>query len=127
MACQKAGRGPLAEDRPSRILFVMRPASESPMIPDDQLTLEQRGDGSIVVRVRSESADGGRLPDAVFSFRCGDPQYAYWLGRLQGAEGPHAGTPPPGIRQTPGDATTGAGSHPGQPVSRRRGNSQSAR
>jgi hypothetical protein len=28
------------------------------------------------------------LPDAVFSFRCGDPQYAYWLARLQaGADG----------------------------------------
>jgi hypothetical protein len=33
---------------------------------------------TLVVRVRSE---GGRLPDAVFSFRCGDPQYAYWLAR----------------------------------------------
>jgi hypothetical protein len=27
--------------------------------------------------------EGSRLPDAVFSFRCGDPQYAYWLDRLQ--------------------------------------------
>ena len=27
-----------------------------------------------------------RLPDAVFSFRCGDPQYAYWLARLRGLE-----------------------------------------
>ena len=48
-------------------------------IPADRLSIEQRKDGTVVVRVRSE---GGRLPDAVFSFRCGDPQHAYWLSRL---------------------------------------------
>jgi len=63
----------------------MRSASESAMIPDERLCVEQRGDGTIVVRVRSDGPDGGRLPDAVFSFRCGDPQYAYWLERLQAA------------------------------------------
>jgi len=63
----------------------MRPASESATIPDERLCVEQRGDGTIVVRVRSDGPDGGRLPDAVFSFRCGDPQYAYWLERLQSA------------------------------------------
>jgi hypothetical protein len=38
----------------------------------------------VVVRVRSEAVVTGveRVPDAVFSFRCGDPQYAYWLGRF---------------------------------------------
>lgn len=51
-------------------------------IPDDQLSIEKRADGSIVVRVRSEGPEQSRLPDAVFSFRCGDPQYAYWQGRL---------------------------------------------
>ncbi|NDC64228.1 MAG: hypothetical protein EBZ59_09660 [Planctomycetia bacterium] len=56
-------------------------------IPDDRLTVEQRGDGAVVVRVRSDGPEASRLPDAVFSFRCGDPQYAYWLSRL-------GGTPP---------------------------------
>jgi hypothetical protein len=26
----------------------------------------------------------------VFSFRCGDPQYAYWLKRLQASSNGHA-------------------------------------
>jgi hypothetical protein len=46
------------------------------------VTIEKRSDGAIVVRVRSEGPEESRLPDAVFSFRNGDPQYAYWLGRL---------------------------------------------
>jgi hypothetical protein len=33
--------------------------------------------------VHSEDHRGDRLPDARFSFRCGDPQYAYWMSRLQ--------------------------------------------
>jgi hypothetical protein len=53
--------------------------THSDAIPADRLSIEQRKDGTLVVRVRSE---GERLPDAVFSFRCGDPQYAYWLNRL---------------------------------------------
>jgi hypothetical protein len=59
--------------------------SDPARIPDDRLTVEKRADGAIVVRVRSAGPDGERLPDAVFSFRCGDPQYAYWLSRLQSA------------------------------------------
>jgi len=54
--------------------------SDTVVIPDSRLVIEKRGDGTIVVRVRSED---GRLPDAVFSFRCGDPQYAYWNRRLE--------------------------------------------
>jgi hypothetical protein len=60
----------------------MPPPPETPRIPDHRVTIEKRGDGAIVVRVRSEGPDESRLPDAVFSFRNGDPQYAYWLGRL---------------------------------------------
>jgi hypothetical protein len=60
---------------------------EASRIPDHRVTIEQRSDGAIVVRVRSEGPDESRLPDAVFSFRNGDPQYAYWLGRL-GASAP---------------------------------------
>ena len=56
---------------------------ETAAIPDDRLTVEKRDDGAIVVRVRSAGDDQNRLPDAVFSFRCGDPQYAYWLARCQ--------------------------------------------
>ncbi|MFM8284002.1 MAG: hypothetical protein ACKOCW_10660 [Planctomycetaceae bacterium] len=48
--------------------------------PADRLSVERRGD-AIVVRVRSEGRGEDRLPDAVFSFRCGDPQYAYWESR----------------------------------------------
>jgi hypothetical protein len=52
-------------------------------IPDERLSIEKRGDGALVVRVQSEGPADSRLPDAVFSFRCGDPQYTYWLGRLR--------------------------------------------
>ncbi len=55
---------------------------DSSPLPEHRLSIEKRGDGAVVVRVRSEGPEGGRLPDAVFSFRNGDPQYAYWLGRL---------------------------------------------
>jgi hypothetical protein len=60
----------------------MRSPHEPAAIPDDRLSLEQRSDGAVVVRVRSDDTGAERLPDAVFSFRCGDPQYAYWLQRL---------------------------------------------
>ena len=59
------------------------PSKAEPIpIPDERLTIEKRSDGAVVVRVQSEGPEGSRLPDAVFSFRCGDPQYAYWLGRF---------------------------------------------
>ena len=51
-------------------------------IPDERLTIEKRSDGGIVVRVQSAGPEASRLPDAVFSFRCGDPQYSYWFSRL---------------------------------------------
>ena len=64
------------------LLAVIMPTQTEPStIPDERLTIEQRADGAIVVRVRSAGDDRDRLPDAVFSFRCGDPQYAYWLAR----------------------------------------------
>jgi hypothetical protein len=50
-------------------------------IQEEQVRIEQRSDGAIVVRVRSSGEGDARLPDAVFAFRCGDPQYAYWLQR----------------------------------------------
>ena len=57
--------------------------SQPAKIPDERLSIEQRKDGTLVVRVQSERHGRDRLPDAKFSFRCGDPQYAYWLGRLK--------------------------------------------
>lgn len=65
--------------------------SDSSSIPDHRLSIEQRGDGAIVVRVSSEGPEATRLPDAVFSFRDGDPQYAFWLARLKSA--PPTGKP----------------------------------
>ena len=56
-------------------------------IPDEQLSVEMRSDGAVIVRVRSTGPERDRLPDAVFSFRCGDPQYAYWLRRLGDTSG----------------------------------------
>ena len=40
--------------------------------------MEVRQDGALLVRVHSIDRSGQRLPDAVFSFRPGDPQYEYW-------------------------------------------------
>ena len=60
----------------------MARTTDTATIPDERISIEKRSDGAIVVRVRSEGPEGSRLPDAVFSFRCGDPQYAYWQGRL---------------------------------------------
>jgi hypothetical protein len=46
--------------------------------------LERRHDGAILVRVPSQriDSDGTRLPDAVFSFRDGDPQFNIWSQRF---------------------------------------------
>lgn len=40
--------------------------------------VEQRGDGAVLVRMHSRDSRGQPLPDAVFTFRRGDPQYEYW-------------------------------------------------
>jgi hypothetical protein len=48
-------------------------------MPPENCTLERRADGAVIVRVHSSRrAAEGALPDAVFSFRAGDPQYDYW-------------------------------------------------
>lgn len=43
--------------------------------------VERRGDGALLVRVTCQSRYGEGLPDAVFTFRSGDPQYGYWEAR----------------------------------------------
>jgi hypothetical protein len=45
--------------------------------------IRRRGDGAVVVQVPSRETDGDRLPDAVFAFRAGDPQYVVWEQRLR--------------------------------------------
>jgi hypothetical protein len=44
--------------------------------------VERRDDATVLVRVHSESRHGRPLPDAVFAFRYGDPQYDYWASQL---------------------------------------------
>lgn len=45
--------------------------------------VERRKDGAVIVRVHSAQPDGEPLPDAVFAFRLGDPQYGFWEQVLQ--------------------------------------------
>ncbi len=51
----------------------------------DACEVERYGDGTVLVRVHSSDRNGRRLPDAVFTFRLGDPQYAYWAARAEPA------------------------------------------
>ncbi len=48
--------------------------------------LERRPDGAVLVRVRSRANNGHTLPEAVFAFRAGDPQYHYWDQQLRSRE-----------------------------------------
>ena len=47
-----------------------------------QWKIERRANGVLIVRVPSENRNGEALPDAVFSFRAGDPQYQLWEQRF---------------------------------------------
>jgi hypothetical protein len=49
----------------------------------DNCTLDRRADGAVIVRVHSQRKAEAALPDAVFSFRAGDPQYDYWERQLR--------------------------------------------
>lgn len=50
---------------------------------DGRTVLIERGpNGTILVRVPSRSIGGYQPPDAVFTFRCGDPQFEYWMTQL---------------------------------------------
>ena len=51
---------------------------------ENRCDVERRGDGSILVRVHSSAVNGRQLPDAVFTFREGDPQWTYWNDRAEG-------------------------------------------
>jgi hypothetical protein len=47
-------------------------------IQPESWDIERRNDGALLVRVHSRKREGRQLPDAVFTFRLGDPQYGYW-------------------------------------------------
>jgi hypothetical protein len=55
------------------------------MVPDCW-DVEPQDDGTVLVRVHSTDRSGSPLPDAVFSFRRGDPQYEYWAEQLRRRE-----------------------------------------
>jgi hypothetical protein len=44
----------------------------------DSWDIQRRDDGAVLVRVHSCDRQGQQLPDAVFAFRLGDPQFDYW-------------------------------------------------
>jgi len=72
-----------------RVIFVA--ACDTPIDPNS-LSVQRRGDGAVLVRVRSKDRPGGRLPDAVFTFWLGDPQYEYWESQLgAGPTPPYSG------------------------------------
>jgi hypothetical protein len=52
--------------------------------------VERQNDTVVLVRVHSCNRQGSPLPDAVFTFRQGDPQYEFWkeqwLDRMQAQE-----------------------------------------
>jgi hypothetical protein len=48
--------------------------------------VERRQDGAVLVRVHSRVVNGCALPDAVFAFRSGDPQFAFWDEQLRHGE-----------------------------------------
>jgi hypothetical protein len=56
--------------------------------------LERRADGAVLVRVPSRVVNGRALPDAVFAFRAGDPQYAFWDAQLRNRNVLAAPSPP---------------------------------
>lgn len=45
---------------------------------DPEWLIERRADGVLIVRMLSRRDCANPLPDAVFTFRVGDPQYDYW-------------------------------------------------
>jgi hypothetical protein len=45
---------------------------------DPEYLIERRPNGVLIVRIPSKRDCANPLPDAVFTFRVGDPQYDYW-------------------------------------------------
>jgi hypothetical protein len=64
--------------------------ADRPDLQDMALEIKRRNDGVLLVRVPSTGRGGNLLPDAVFSFRSGDPQYSFWAELLAQQEAAHA-------------------------------------
>jgi hypothetical protein len=63
------------------------PIADRSIVPDiPPCDIERRVDGAVVVRVHSRATGGRALPDAVFAFRAGDPQYTFWEQQLRQRE-----------------------------------------
>ena len=56
--------------------------ADRPDLEELALEIQRRNDGALLVRVPSTGRGASRLPDAVFSFRIGDPQYSFWADLL---------------------------------------------
>jgi hypothetical protein len=54
------------------------PAVDTPSTDSNSWDIERRKDGTLIVRMHSSARNGRPLPDAVFTFRTGDPQYSHW-------------------------------------------------
>jgi len=61
-------------DQENPIIF----AAETSVLDPASWDIDRRPDGAVLVRVHSTGRNGESLPDAVFAFRLGDPQYNYW-------------------------------------------------
>lgn len=57
------------------------------VVNSDSWAVERRSDGAVLVRVPSDGTAGVPLPDAVFAFRAGDPQFTFWDEQLRRNEG----------------------------------------
>ena len=66
--------------------FPLLKLADRPELDNVALKIQRRKDGALLVRVPSAERNGNRLPDAVFSFRAGDPQYAFWAEVLAAQE-----------------------------------------
>ncbi len=58
-------------------------APEVQPVEPESWDVDQRPDGVVLVRVHSSNRNGQCLPDAVFAFRLGDPQYDYWAEQFR--------------------------------------------
>lgn len=77
---------PPQPSRPNGLTVLMPPPGD--LLDCDVWRVERRGDGALLVRVSSRLLVGDRLPDAVFSFQSGDPQYGYWEERFREQQAP---------------------------------------
>lgn len=55
----------------------------APVVPRADWKIEHRADGTVVVRVPSSDRHGMPLPEAVFAFQPGNPQYQYWRDQAE--------------------------------------------